>query len=137
MIGSSVLVDTSVWIRGFRCLTPFRAQLDRLLAEALVFIHPWTRYELELGGTSDAQRRALERLCSPTCPSDAEVWRFVLRTGLCRAGMGWVDVSILAAAHASDLPLWTMDQPLAQATARACLPALPAALRGPDSPSPQ
>jgi predicted nucleic acid-binding protein len=119
-----VLVDTSVWIQFFRGSSEVGAAMDRLLDRGVVFVHPWSGYELGLGGTSAVQQLLLDRLPRPHCPADDEVRAFVLRSGLHGGGLGWVDATILAAAYASGMALWTADTALAKAVRKVRLPAL-------------
>ena len=118
---SVVLVDTSVWIDHLRG-GPSSAELDRLLDAGFVFLHPWSLYELGLGGVSAEQWELLETLPAPDVPADPAVWRFVQRHGLARRGIGWVDAGLLAAAHGSGMSLWTLDEALAAAARRVKLP---------------
>ena len=118
---SVVVVDTSVWIDDLRG-GDRSAGLASLLEHGFVFLHPWSLYEIGLGGVSSEQWDLLQSLPSPDVQDDAAVWRFVQRHGLVGKGIGWVDVAVLAAAQVSGMALWTLDEPLAAAARKVKLP---------------
>jgi predicted nucleic acid-binding protein len=120
---SIALVDTSVWIDHLRG-GDVSDELDRLLDRGFVFLHPWSLYELGLGGVAPEQWALLAALPAPDVPDDAAVWTFVQRHGLARRGLGWVDAALIASAHGSGMALWTLDEALAAGARRVRLPKL-------------
>lgn len=105
------LVDTSVWVDHLR-------RGDRALAVVLedgeVSSHPFVIGELACGRL--ARRREILALLAvlPTTPlaDHDEVLAFVERHRLDGAGIGWVDVHLLASAALSRTALWTRDRAL-------------------------
>lgn len=111
------LVDTSVWIDHLRGRT---AELARALDEGVVLVHPFVCCEL---ACVHLKRRAeiLELLAAlPAAPmaTQEEALRFVEDHRLRGAGLGWVDVHLLAAARLAGARLWTADKALALAADR-------------------
>ena len=87
-----------------------------LLELSMVFIHPWVIGELASG---NLRNRAdlleyLSNLNQVTQASDAEVMEFVESNRLYGRGVGWVDLHLLASAHLTHCPIWTMDRRLWQ-----------------------
>ncbi len=104
-----ILVDTSTWIDHFRHTN---AALGTALTAGQVGLHPFVIGELTLG-TLPQRLTTLARLATLPClvPSThAAVVAFVDRYGLVGAGIGWVDVHLLCAAHQAGWDLWTHDR---------------------------
>ncbi len=113
----TVLVDTSVWIDHLR---RHDGRLAALLEDQAVLQHPFVVGELACG---NPRRRHevlahLERLPAATEASHAEVLHLVETQHLHGAGLGWVDVHLLAAARLTGCRLWTRDRALARAARR-------------------
>jgi predicted nucleic acid-binding protein len=112
-----VLVDSSVWVDHFRRAD---ARLCALLEAGDVLTHSLVIGELACG--SLASRRAtlglLHALPRAVEASAPEVLAFIERAQLHGAGLGIVDVHLLAAMRLNDVELWTRDQALARAAAR-------------------
>jgi predicted nucleic acid-binding protein len=117
-----ILVDTSVWIDHLR---RGNAQLEDLLRDGLVLVHPFVFGELALGRL----KRRSEILCllgempRPKAASHEEVLEFVDRHELAGSGIGWIDVHLLVSAALSRVSLWTLDRRLAIAAGRLALSA--------------
>jgi predicted nucleic acid-binding protein len=112
------LVDTSVWIGHFRQPD---LRLQRLLAIGAVLAHPYVIGELSLGRLPDRETtlRMLHRLPQPRVARPAEALAFIERHGLTGAGIGYVDLHLLAAAALTPpVRLWSGDRRLAAAAAR-------------------
>jgi predicted nucleic acid-binding protein len=111
------LVDTSVWVRHFRAAD---ARLTDLLLDGQVLCHPFVVGELACGNL----RRRVEVLALlhalPQLPvlTGDEVLEFVDAHRLMGAGLGWVDVHLLASTYASREGLWTKDRRLGEAARR-------------------
>lgn len=114
-----ILVDTSVWIDHFR--TESRAvALTGLLEAEEVVLHPWVVGELALGHLGPTRRQILSdlRLLPSVEPViHDEVLSMIEARRLWGTGLGWVDASLLAAALAARVSLWTFDGPLRRAAA--------------------
>lgn len=104
-----MIVDTSVWIGHFRMADALLA--DRLGAD-MVWTHPFIIGELACGNIS-ARRELLSMLgelrSAPLIEHD-EVLQFIDNHKLHGLGLGWVDMHLLASAHATRMPLWTFDR---------------------------
>jgi len=111
-----VLVDTSIWIAHFR---KGMGQLAQLLEEGQVVTHPFVIGELACGNLHN-RREILDLLSSLyTCEtvSHEEVLDFIECWRLMGAGLGYVDIHLLASAKISQIRLWTLDRKLRQAAA--------------------
>jgi hypothetical protein len=112
-----ILVDTSVWVDHFRRGS---AALVALLDRGEVVTHPFVVGELACGRMR-ARRQILAMLGGlPSVPtlSHAEAMHFLDAHHLDGAGLGWIDVHLLAAAALSEVPLWTLDRRLGAANAK-------------------
>ncbi len=112
-----VLVDTSVWVSHLRAGD---ARLKHLLAAGQVTCHPFIIGELACGNVRNRIRvlSLLQALPTARVADNGEVLSFIDRHGLAGAGLGLVDVHLLASACLSHVPLWTADRPLAAACIR-------------------
>jgi predicted nucleic acid-binding protein len=112
---SSVLVDTSVWIRFLSNREPYAADLNELLSRDEVSGHDFVYGEL-LIGDKGGRRELLAHYDhmdhAPVVPH-AEVVAFVRDRKLNGRGIGWIDAHLLASALVGRLTLWTVDSPLA------------------------
>ena len=108
-----ILVDTSVWIAFFR---NGDEALQLLLNRGEVLTHPYIIGELACGNLR-ARRQVLDDLAElPRVPValHEEVMLFIERYGLMGAGVGYLDMHLLASAVlAVDVRLWTGDKKLA------------------------
>lgn len=116
-----VLVDTSVWARHLR---HGDEEMEKLLLAEQVLVHPFVLIELLSRRLENRERLAelLETLPTATRADDEEVLALVDRHDLAGAGLGLVDLHLLAAALLSDARLWTADRRLAEITARLEIP---------------
>lgn len=107
-----VLVDTSVWVDHLRAGSP---TLTRLLSELRVFTHEYVIAELACGSLKNRARvlTYLGNLPRSKKASLEEVLFFIDRHSLNSRGIGYVDVSLLASAAISNLPILTTDKRLA------------------------
>lgn len=106
-----ILVDTSVWVDHLR---HHSARLAALLDLGQVVCHPFVLGELALGSLRN-RPVLLELLAElPVAPvvGHGEAMALVERHDLPGAGIGWVDVHLLAAALVGGLPIWTNDRRL-------------------------
>lgn len=112
-----ILVDTSTWIDHFRRSIP---ELVRELEDGAVVSHPFVVGELALGNLrkAGAAVHLLGELPALPVTAHNEVLDFVRRHDLSGLGIGWVDVHLLAAAHAAGVPIWTHDRRLRACAAR-------------------
>lgn len=112
-----VLVDSSVWVDHFHRPEP---QLIELLEAGEVCTHSLVIAELACGHL--ASRRAtlglLHALPKAEEASSTEVLALVEHGRLWGAGLGVVDVHLLASVRLSDATIWTRDKALAKAAGR-------------------
>jgi predicted nucleic acid-binding protein len=121
---ATALVDTSVWIKGFRADPAFLPRLDRLLTEGGARTHPWSLLEIDLGsGIPSRFRMLLARIQPVTEVALSDLSPFVRYHGLEGCGIGLVDVQLLASAAGHGIGLWTTDRALARAAAAIGVPA--------------
>jgi hypothetical protein len=107
-----ILVDTSIWADHFRAADP---AMVRLLAARGVVAHRLVIEELVLGhlprrGKTLAMLGRLPRL---EMVEREEIIRFVDANGLIGAGIGLIDVHLLASSLKAGAALWTRDKRLA------------------------
>lgn len=112
-----VLVDSSVWVDHFHRPEP---QLIARLEAGEVLTHSMVIAELACGHL--ASRRTtlglLHALPKAEEASPAEVLALVENDRLWGAGLGAVDVHLLASVRLSDAAIWTRDKALARAAGR-------------------
>ena len=109
-----VLVDTSIWVHHLR---KGDRRLESLLLNNEVACHPFIIGELACGNIRNRSEilSLLKTLPSTTNVDMNEYLFFVEHNRLFGAGMGFVDVHLLASAKLSDVPLWTIDKRLKEA----------------------
>jgi hypothetical protein len=112
-----ILVDTSVWVDHFR--RDNRA-FARLLENGRVLTHAFVIGELTCG---NLKRRAailqyLSQLHAVRTAGQDEVLALIEERRLYGAGLGWVDMHLLASALIDGAQLWSLDKPLAQVARR-------------------
>ena len=109
-----ILVDTSVWVQHLRRGVP---RLVELLDQEMVICHPFVIGELAMGSLKNRASilTLLHRLPSTDVAAHRDVFALVERRRLHGAGLGWVDVHLLAAALLAGARLWTLDRGLARA----------------------
>ncbi|SEB26371.1 type II toxin-antitoxin system VapC family toxin [Variovorax sp. YR216] len=109
-----ILVDTSVWIDH---LARGDAELQRLLEDGEVLMHPYIVAEIALGSLNQRKQTvdALQALPEIPLASHGEVMAFLDNERLFGMGIGYVDLHLLAATRlAVDCRLWTRDRRLLQ-----------------------
>jgi predicted nucleic acid-binding protein len=109
-----VLVDTSVWVSHLR---DGDAQLANLLNDGKVLCHPLIVGELACGNLKDRAviLSFLQLLPISVEAEHDEVLSFIENNRLMGKGKGYVDVHLIASAVLTGVPVWTLDQKLAQA----------------------
>ena len=109
-----ILVDTSVWVDHLR---EGDAALRAALLDGRVITHPFVIGELACG---TMRRRAeilglLNALPAARVATHEEALALIEGHRLAGAGIGWIDVHLLASARLSHVRLWTRDQRLVAA----------------------
>ncbi|MBI2901254.1 MAG: type II toxin-antitoxin system VapC family toxin [Planctomycetes bacterium] len=119
-----VLVDTSVWVDHLR---RGDAVLASLLHAGEVLRHPFVVGELACGGIRNRSRilRLLQALPAVPKAQDDEVLLFIDRHRLAGAGLGLIDMHLLASCLLAGAALWTRDARLAGAAAKLGLASKP------------
>lgn len=112
-----VLVDTSVWIAHFR---DSDTELGSLLVHDSVVCHPFIIGELACGNLKNRSEilSLLRKLPQAILADAEEVMRFIERHSLMGKGLGYIDIHILASALLTDVPLWTLDKKLKEASTK-------------------
>lgn len=108
-----ILVDSSVWVDFFR---KGDEALQALLEEGEVLMHPFVIGELACGLLPTRGQVIADLNDLPTAPlaQHEEVLAFIERRQLMGAGVGYVDVHLLASTFlAKNVRLWTRDRKLA------------------------
>jgi predicted nucleic acid-binding protein len=112
-----ILVDTSVWIEHLRRR---HGGLAKLLEQGQVVVHPFVIGEIALGVLK--QRNdvlgLLSELPAASVARHDEVIELVGRHRLAGAGIGWVDMHLLASTLLDRRPLWTLDRRLSAVAQR-------------------
>ncbi len=106
-----MLVDTSVWVDHLR---RGDAALRAALLDGDVLGHPFVIGELACGSLAqrDDVLALLAALPAARVAAHAEALALVEAQRLHGAGIGWVDVHLLASARLSRARLWTRDRRL-------------------------
>ena len=112
------LVDTSIWIDHLRRGSD---QLAALLEANMVLVHPFIIGELACGNLKNRDQviAEMQRLPQAIVASDSEALQFIDAQQLMGAGVGYIDVHLLAsAALTPGAEIWTRDKTLAGIAAR-------------------
>jgi hypothetical protein len=106
-----VLVDTSIWISHFR---ENNSHLRKLLINESVACHPFIIGELACGNIKNRKEiiSLLQALPQSLVAESDEILAFIEQKKLMGAGIGLIDVHLLASALLTNLPLWTADKRL-------------------------
>jgi predicted nucleic acid-binding protein len=113
-----ILVDSSVWIDHFRAADNY---LKGHLESQQVVCHPFVIGELACGRIAHRSVVLAELARLPQCKvsSHAEAMRLIEEQSIAGAGLGWVDIHLLASALISPQTLlWTRDKRLADVAKR-------------------
>lgn len=113
-----ILVDTSVWIGHLR---KKNSQLNSLLLNAAVLVHPFVIGELACGNLHNRSRilNLLGDLPGSRVADDREVLFFIEQNELLGSGIGYVDAHLLASVSLSrPARLWTVDRNLNKVATR-------------------
>ena len=119
-----IMVDTSVWVDHLR---RHSARLAALLDHGQVVCHPFVLGELALGSLRNRPVVLgwLAELPATAVVGHNEAMALAERHDLPAAGIGWVDVHLLAAALVEGLPMWTNDKRLGAVARRLDIAWLP------------
>ena len=106
-----ILADTSIWIGLFRT-GAYNAELDRLIGDDQLCIHPFLIAELALG-TLPERRKTLAYLDQliPIRPVQLEDVRHMIEArGFASKGIGLTDAHLIASCLATPgTQIWTLD----------------------------
>lgn len=111
---SSVLVDTSVWLRFLAGREPFASQLGDLLDRQEVIAHQLVHGELLVGESGRSRSRSAllksyDKLPYAASVAHSEVVELVIARDMRGEGIGWIDAHLVASALVSKVQLWTAD----------------------------
>jgi predicted nucleic acid-binding protein len=106
-----VLVDTSIWISHFK---EDNSHLKKLLIDESVACHPFIVGELACGNIKNRKEiiSLLQALPRTLVAESDEILAFIEHKKLMGAGIGLIDVHLLASAMLTNIPLWTADRKL-------------------------
>lgn len=109
-----VLVDTAIWVSH---LKKGDTGLKALLEDGEVLCHPFIIGELACGNLKNRAEilSLLQALPQAKVAGHDEVMEFIEIHRLSGAGLGYVDVHLLASALLSKATLWTTDKSLSAA----------------------
>ena len=112
-----MLVDTSVWINHLRKAS---ADLEHFLDEGVVTTHPFVIGELACGSLRrrTVVLRLIEALPFTPVATHDEVLALIERQRLHGAGLGWIDMHLLASARLAGQSLWSADRRLRETAVR-------------------
>ncbi len=112
-----VLVDTSIWISHFR---KGNSHLKELLEDESVVCHPFIIGELACGGLKNRKEiiSLLKALPQAQTAESDEILQFIESKRLFSAGLGFIDIHLLASSLLTKVFLWTADKPLQRAAAK-------------------
>ena len=112
------LVDTSVWIEHLRAGSP---ELSSLLERGAVLTHPLVIGELACGTLKNRSRLLADLAALPRAveATHEETLRLIEDRKLWGAGLGWIDVHLLASALLMNCGFWTLDRKLERAASMA------------------
>ncbi|HOF06120.1 MAG TPA: type II toxin-antitoxin system VapC family toxin [Syntrophales bacterium] len=112
-----VLVDTSVWVSHLR---DGNTELANLLNNGSVLCHPLIVGELACGNLKDrAVIISFLKLLPISIEAEhEEVLSFIENNRLMGKGIGYVDAQLVASAVLTGVPIWTLDNKLAQVADR-------------------
>jgi len=110
-----ILADTSIWIDYLRHRNP---QMQNLLAQGKIVMHPFIVAEISLGSLHNRQERLreMEKLFSVRVAHLAEVRKMIEEHALYSRKIGLIDAHLLASCLLTPgVLLWTRDIPLQSA----------------------
>ena len=110
-----ILADTSVWVDHFRFFNP---DLDRLLQNASITIHPFVIAEIALGSLRDRRKTLaqLDTLVQVNVAHLGEVRLLIETHALYSKGIGLIDAHLAASCLITPgTELWTRDAALQRA----------------------
>lgn len=120
-----VLLDTSIWVKVFRGDAAVRRDALKLFDSGSARTHAWSVLEMLLGqGVPPVYLRILDQTPKIAGVDDATLAPFLLHYRLQGAGIGLVDLQLLAAARTRGIALWSTDAALTRAASIVGLPAL-------------
>lgn len=109
-----ILADTSIWIAMFRS-GAYKAELDRLIANDQLCIHPFLIAELALGALPEHQKTLLylDQLISIRPVRLEDVRHMIETRGLASKEIGLTDAHLIASCLATPgTQIWTLDEKL-------------------------
>ncbi len=106
-----ILADTSIWIAMFRT-GAYKAELDTLIANDQLCVHPFLIAELALGALPERQKTLmyLDQLISIRPVRLQDVRHMIETRGLASKGIGLTDAHLIASCLATPgTQIWTLD----------------------------
>ncbi len=109
-----ILADTSIWIALFRT-GAYKAELDTLISNDQLCIHPFLIAELALGTLPERRKTLayLDQLISIRPVRLVDLRHMIEARGLASKGIGLTDAHLIASCLAtSGTQIWTLDEKL-------------------------
>ncbi|MGC1461656.1 MAG: PIN domain-containing protein [Terracidiphilus sp.] len=109
-----ILADTSIWIALFRT-GAYKAELDTLISNDQLCIHPFLIAELALGTLPERRKTLayLDQLISIRPVRLQDLRHMIEARGLASKGIGLTDAHLIASCLAtSGTQIWTLDEKL-------------------------
>ena len=109
-----ILADTSIWIAMFRT-GAYKAELDTMIANDQLCIHPFLIAELALGSLPERRTTLvyLDQLISLRPVRLEDVRHMIEARGLASKGIGLTDAHLIASCLATPgTQIWTLDAKL-------------------------
>jgi predicted nucleic acid-binding protein len=109
-----ILADTSIWIAMFRTGT-YKAELDTLISDDQLCIHPFLIAELALGSLPERRKTLtyLDQLISIHPVRLEDVRHMIEARGFASKGIGLTDAHLIASCLATPgTRIWTRDEKL-------------------------
>jgi predicted nucleic acid-binding protein len=106
-----ILADTSIWIAMFRT-GDYKAELNTLIANDQLCIHPFLIAELALGSLPERQKTLLylDQLVAIRPVRLQDVRHMIEARGLASKGIGLTDAHLIASCLATPgTQIWTLD----------------------------
>ena len=112
-----IIVDTSVWISHLRLGNTHH---ELLLNAGHVVCHPFIIGELACGNIKNRSEilSLLQALPQSRVAAHDEVIYFIDAHDLMGKGVGYIDVSLMASAKLSSIPIWTLDHKLKKVSSK-------------------
>ena len=122
-----ILADSSIWIEMFR-KGRFKDELERMIVDEQLCVHPFVIAELACGNLPDRQRTLmnLDKLIKLPIVSLQDVRFMIEARSLLSKGIGLTDASLIASCLATPgTRIWTIDGALGRVSEALAIRSMP------------